>query len=86
MRAVLDRHADVFKEELGTLQGFKAKILVDADAEPHFCKAHSVPYALTDKVEEELTLLTKEGILEPIQFSDWASPIVPVLKSDELSV
>ena len=37
---------------------------------------------------EELTCLTKEGILEPVQFSDWVSPmaIVPVLKSDKSSV
>ena len=84
--AVLDRHADVFKEELGTLSGFKAKILVDSEAQPRFCKARTVPYAVKEKVEEELTRLTDEGILEPVQFSDWASPIVPVLKSDKSSV
>ena len=83
---MLNRLPDVFKEELGTLQGFTAKILVDSDAQPRFCKARSVPYALKDKVEEELTRLTKEGILEPVQSSDWASPIVPVLKSDKSSV
>lgn len=32
LHAVLDCHADVLKEKLGTLQSFKAKILVDADA------------------------------------------------------
>ena len=64
------------------LQAYKTKILVDADAQPCFCKACSVPYALCKKVEQELTQLIEEGILEPVQFLDWASPIVPLLKSD----
>ena len=46
----------------------------------------SVPYAYRDKVEEELTRLVSEGILEPIDSSDWAAPIVPVIKSDKKSV
>ena len=33
-------------------------------------------------MEEELNHLVREGILEPVEISDWASPIVPVLKSD----
>ena len=37
-------------------------------------------------VEEELNRLVREGILEPVEMSDWASPIVPVLKSDGKSV
>ena len=38
------------------------------------------------KVEEELERLTKEGIIELVQYAEWAAPIVPVLKSDKTSV
>ena len=38
------------------------------------------------KVEQELDRLVSEGILEPVQFADWAGLIVPVLKSDRRSV
>ena len=38
------------------------------------------------KVEQELDHLVTEGILEPVQFADWAALIVPVLKSDGQSV
>ena len=37
-------------------------------------------------VEKELHRLTKEDIIEPVAFADWAAPIVPVLKSDKKSV
>ena len=38
------------------------------------------------KVEQELERLTKEGIIELVQYAEWAAPIVPVLKSDKTSV
>ena len=86
MNRILDRHKNVFREELGTLQGFEAKIYVDPTAKPVFCKAHSLPYAMKVKVEEELEWLVKQGILEPVEFAEWAAPIMPVVKSDKSSV
>ena len=56
------------------------------NASPQFCKARTVPYALRDKVEETLKALIEEGTLEPVEFSNWAALIVPVLKSDKSSV
>ena len=41
---------------------------------------------MKDLVDKELDRLVAEGTLEPVQFSDWASPIVPVLKADKSSV
>jgi len=45
-------------------------------------KARSVPYALKAKVEQELERLQGEGIISPVEFSEWAAPIVPVVKSN----
>ena len=83
---MLDKHKPVFQEGLGRLKGFKAKIYVDPSSKPRFCRARSVPYAMRDKVEEELKRLQKEGSLEPVESAEWAAPIVPVLKSDRSSV
>ena len=83
---VLDRHQDVFKSELGTLKGYKAQIIVNKDTQPRFCKARPVPYAMRKMVEEELERLESEGVIEPIQFADWATPIVAVLKAYGKSV
>ena len=86
LEQVLQEHNDVFQDELGTLKGFQAKIYVDPSAQPKFCKARTVPYAMQTLVEEELNRLVQLGILEPVQFAEWAAPIVPVLKSDKKSV
>ena len=68
------------------MQGCKARFLVDDKFKPKFCKARPVPYAMRALVEQELDRLTKEGIIEPVQFAEWAAPIVPVLRSDKKSV
>ena len=78
--------AQCLSQGLGTLQGYEAKIHVDPGAQPKYCKARSVPYAMRGKVEEELERLVSEGIIEPVQFADWAAPIVPVVKSDGKSL
>ncbi|KAI4895675.1 hypothetical protein NFI96_020671 [Prochilodus magdalenae] len=82
LEEVLGEHADVFKEELGQLKGTKATIQVDKEAQPKFYKPRPVPYAVKPLVEQELQRLVEEKIIEPVQFSDWAAPIVPVIKPD----
>ena len=82
---VLEQHKAVF-EGLGELKGHKAKILIDPNAQPRYCKARPVPYALKEKVDQELDRLQREGIIEPVQFAEWAAPVVPVLKQDKKSL
>ena len=79
---VLESHKDVFNDTLGLIKGTAAKLHVDPSIPPRFCPARSVPYALRDKVSQELDRLEQLGIIEPVQFSDWAAPIVPVVKQD----
>ena len=49
---------------------------------PKFFKPRSVPYALMRKVEEELDRWVQTKVIEPECYSDWATLIVPVLKTD----
>ena len=83
---VLKRHSHVLTESLGTLRGYDAQLYVDPQSKPRYCKARSIPHSMHTVVEQELDRLVSNGILEPVQFADWASPIVPVLKADGRSV
>lgn len=37
---------------------------------------------MREKIENELKRLQEEGTIQPVQFSEWAAPIVPILKPD----
>ena len=42
-----------------------------------------MPCTSKQKVKQELERLKKQDVITPVLFSDWATPIVPVVKSDE---
>nr|XP_055071051.1 uncharacterized protein K02A2.6-like [Misgurnus anguillicaudatus] len=80
--AVLEKHAAIFSKQLGEMKSIKAKITLKPEHKPKFCQPRVVPYALRPKVEEELNRLTEIGVLSPVQYSEWATPIVPVVKKN----
>lgn len=82
LQGILDTYTTVFSSELGVLKGTSATIRVNPTAQPRFHKPRAVPYALKAKIEKELDRLIQQGVIEPIEFSEWAAPIVPVLKKD----
>ena len=82
LQAVLDKHKPVFGKDLGLLKGNKAKLNIDPHANPKFMKARPEPYALKPKIKASLNHLVDEGIITPVSTSEWATPIVPIVKSN----
>ena len=76
------KHTELFKDELGTAVKHKVDIQVPPEAMPVFHNPRPVPYALREKVDQELLSLEELGVIEAIKSSDWVAPIVPVVKSD----
>ena len=54
---------------------WKELIHVDPEARPKFLKAKPVPYAMMGKIEVKLKRLQDEGTIEPVQFSEWVTPL-----------
>ena len=82
LQGVLQRHGEVFKEGLGKIKGMEVKIHLEPGAQPQFFQPRIVPLALRARVEKELERLAEEKVIEPVQFSEWAAPIVPVFKEN----
>ncbi|KAK3089020.1 hypothetical protein FSP39_000173 [Pinctada imbricata] len=83
---LLEDYSEIFKDELGAVKGVTAKIYVNENENPRYFKARPVPYALKGKIESELVRLEECGIIQPVQFSEWAAPIVPVVKDEKASI
>jgi len=77
---LLSKYATLFDDSLGTVKGVKLHLSVKPGAKPKFYKPRPVPFAMQDKVAEELDRLESIGVIEKVAYSEWAAPIVPVLK------
>ena len=80
MSSVLNRHQAVFKLGLGNIKGHKADIRVKDGVSPVFGKARPVPCAVKLKVDREIERIEHEGVINKVERSELASPIVCVPK------
>lgn len=79
---LLSKHARLFDKSIGTIQDFTAQIRVKPEAQPIFCKARPVPFALREALEKEIERLEGTGVISKVDRSDWAAPVVVVPKTD----
>lgn len=77
---------ELFTEGIGLAKNYTCSITMKPDAQPVFRKARPVPFALRDRIEAELDRLVQEGVLEATQYSEYATPIVPVIQKDSIRI
>lgn len=58
-------------------------IQVKPGTEPKFLRMRLLPLPLIDRVDNEIDSLVNKGILTPVNSSEWAALIVPVLKKKD---
>ncbi|XP_062703968.1 uncharacterized protein K02A2.6-like [Aedes albopictus] len=73
-------YPEVFKSGLGHCKKMKVRLYLKPDARPVFKPKRPVPYTSMEKIDAELDRLQSLGIIEPVDFSQWAAPIVVVKK------
>ncbi|XP_053388445.1 uncharacterized protein K02A2.6-like [Mercenaria mercenaria] len=81
-----NKYKDVFDRDLGKVKNFKAKLKLKPESTPKFVKARKVPFVMKPQIEEELDRLVKDGVLEKVDTSEWATPIVPVPKKEGIRI
>ena len=78
--SIVNEFPTVFQEGLGCINGKEASIHLAAGAVPKCIPARPLPYALKSQVDIEIDRLVSEGIIEPVDFAEWSSPVVVVRK------
>lgn len=79
---IFQSYAELFQPVVANARKVTSSIQLRKNAKPVFIRARQIPHALFDKANAELDLLEKQGVLEPIQISDWGSPLVVIPKPD----
>lgn len=82
LKSLLQKYQSIMSPATTKIRNVQAKLTLKENAKAIFCKARSVPFRLRPLVEEELQRLESEGILVKVDSSEWATPIVPVLKKN----
>ncbi|XP_064109685.1 uncharacterized protein K02A2.6-like [Macrobrachium nipponense] len=79
---LLSDYKEVFEDRVGTVKNAQAVLVLKENATPRFSAPRPVPYALKTAVETEITRLESEGSWEKVDYSDWSSPLVPIVKDN----
>ena len=66
LESLLSQYPEVFRDGLGTMNTFRAKLNVQTDAQPRFWRPRPVPFALRRAIDTELTRLEEAGIVESV--------------------
>ncbi|XP_055622033.1 uncharacterized protein K02A2.6-like [Toxorhynchites rutilus septentrionalis] len=72
----------LFSNTLGLCNKAKVKLVLKESCRPVFRPRRPVSYAMLPTVDEELDRLERLNIISPVNYSEWAAPIVVVRKAN----
>ena len=81
LEPLLSKYTDVFSDELGCAKGIVVDIPIDPNTRPIFYKPRPVALAYRAAVDAELDRQIQAGLLEPVKYCSWATPIVTAPKA-----
>ncbi|XP_065323084.1 uncharacterized protein LOC135930230 [Gordionus sp. m RMFG-2023] len=78
---LMNSHSEIFEEKLGCLVDYEVDIRLKEGFVPQYCPVRRVPFEWRAEMEKELDNWVRDGIICPIGYSEWATPLVPVRKA-----
>lgn len=82
LETILQKYKKIFELNLDSIKDKKARLTLKEEVRPVFLKHRTIPFKLLPLVEKEIQNLEDAGILVKVDTSEWATPIVPVLKRE----
>ncbi|XP_053691322.1 uncharacterized protein K02A2.6-like [Sabethes cyaneus] len=83
MSIIQHKFSKIFTKDFSEpIVGYEADLIFKPE-QPIFKRAYQVPYKVKDKFMEHLDMLEKQDVITPVKASEWASPVIAVLKKDE---
>ena len=73
-------YSSIFEDGLGHCHKLKVHLTLKADAQPKFCKSRLPPFSIKPAIEQDLERQVHNGVLQRVEYSEWATPIVVVPK------
>ena len=64
------------------VKDFNVNVSLKDNAQPKHFKFRSIPFHYRKGIEDALNEMVSNNMIEPIEYSEWAMPIVPVIKSN----
>lgn len=82
VKLIKERFSEVFSPGWGNVKGECINLKLKENAQPKRLPVRQVPFALKDKINLEIKRLLENGRIEPVKYSEWGTPVVPILKPD----
>lgn len=74
--------SDIFDGKMGLCNKTTAQQVIKPDKQPIFRPPRPVAYAVRHLVEDELQRLQDANIITPVNYTEWAAPVVVIRKTD----
>ncbi|KAG6438794.1 hypothetical protein O3G_MSEX000230 [Manduca sexta] len=75
-------YSTLFEPGMGNFKGDPIHLAIAPNVKPIFMPVRTVPFALKGKVKDEINRLVVNKRIEPVEYAEWGTPVVPVLKPD----
>jgi hypothetical protein len=82
LQQLLQSNKEIFNPGVGKINNMTVRLSIKDGSVPIYKRARPLALALVPRVSKELDRLESEGIINKVNFSNYATPIVPILKKD----